>query len=618
MTNFAELERFMAANNTYNSRRYVINTLFLIIAFIFIVRIFFLQIVDDSNKISADNNVFRYLTEFPARGLVYDCNGKPLLFNEATYDLMVIPNQMGRNFDTLGFCNLTNTDIESFEKRIKAAKKYSGYIPTIFDEKITKETYGLLQEQLADFPGFYIQARTIRNYPQANCAQILGYIGEITPELLKKDDYYKPGDYIGISGLEKSYENELRGKKGVRIIMVDVHSRDMGSYMNGKYDLEAKAGQNLYTYLDIDLQSYAEQLLQNKRGSVVAIDPKTGGIIAIASSPTYDPNLLVGRDRTKNYFQLISDKNLPLFNRALTGRYPPGSTFKPLIGLIGLQEGVLTTTVAYPCYGGFPLGGGKMVKCHSHYSPIALYGAIQTSCNAYFCRVLKNILENKKYGSTSLAFNAWRNHISSFGLGNKLGVDLPNESAGNIPTTNYYDKYFGKNRWRALTVISIAIGQGEILLTPLQMANTAAIIANKGFYYTPHIVKAIGSEKNLNKKYLVKHQTSIDPGLFDYIIEGMYGVVEGGTAHNVRLDSLRVCGKTGTVQNAGKNHSVFVAFAPKDDPKIAIAAVVENSGYGATWAAPVASLMIEKYLTHKVKRLDLEKQIMESKLINTE
>lgn len=587
----------------------------MVFGIIFLIRLFYIQVIDETYKLSAKNNAFRYITEYPARGLVYDCNGKPLLFNEATYDLMVIPRQLKDNFDTLKFCKLAGIELLDIRKKLKMAANYSSYLPTIIEEKLPKEIYGMLQEKLTEYPGFYIQARTIRNYPQPYAAQILGYIGEATQEIIDKDNYYRPGDYVGISGLEKSYEKELRGVKGYRIIMVDVHGRDMGSYMNGKHDVAAKAGQELFTSLDIEIQSYAEKLLQNKRGSVVAIDPQTGGIIAISSSPTYDPNLLVGRERTKNYFNLISDKNLPLFNRALSGRYPPGSTFKPLIGLIGLQEGVLNTSIAYPCFGGFPLGNGKMVKCHSHYSPIALHGAIQTSCNAYFCKVFKTILDNKKYQNTTSAFNAWRKHAVSFGFGNKLGVDLPSESGGNIPTSNYYDKYFGKNRWRALTVISLGIGQGEILLTPLQLANFAAIIANRGYYYTPHIVKAIGAESNYNKKYLQKHTTSVDTRYFDYIVEGMYGVVEGGTAHNVKMDSIKVCGKTGTAQNAGKNHSIFIAFAPKDNPRIAIAAVVENSGYGATWAAPVVSLIIEKYLTHKVKRLDLEKDIMESKLI---
>jgi penicillin-binding protein 2 len=576
-----------------------------------------MQVIDKSNRISADNNALRYLTEFPARGLVYDRKGRPLLYNEAAYDLMVVPNQIKKDFDTLRLCGLIKMDHLTLRKKIVAAKKYSGFLPSIILDKLSKESYGIIQEQLADFPGFYMQARTIRNYPQSNGAQILGYISEVTGEIVKENSYYKPGDYIGMSGLEKFYEEDLRGVKGVRVIMVDVNNREMGSYLNGKLDEKAKAGKDLYTYIDIDLQSYAEKLLQYKRGSVVAIDPTTGGIIAIASSPTYDPNLLVGAERTANYVKLINDKNLPLFNRAMSGRYPPGSTFKTVIGLVGLQEGVLNTSIAYPCNGGFPLGHGKMVKCHSHYSPIALKGAIQNSCNAYFCRVLKTILENKKYKSTVEGFNVWRKYMVAFGFGNKLGVDLPSESSGNIPTAEYYDRFYGKGRWRAMSIISIGIGQGEILLTPLQMANQVAIIANKGYYYTPHIVRAIGDSANMNAKYLEKHIVPIKTEYFNYIIDGMLGVVEGGTATNVRMDSLRVCGKTGTVQNAGKNHSVFVAFAPMDHPRIAIAAVVENSGYGATYAAPIASLIIEKYLTSKITRPDLEKQIMESKLIDT-
>ncbi|MBP8041428.1 MAG: penicillin-binding protein 2 [Bacteroidales bacterium] len=606
----------MRLQKNYSSRRYVISGIFLVFGVIFLIRLFYMQVIDNTYQSSARNNAFRYITEYPARGLVYDRNGKLLLFNEAAYDLMAIPRQIPDNFDSAGFCAFTGIAQADLRKKLKAAYKYSPYLPTIIEEKLPKEVYAMLQEKLLEYPGFYIQTRTIRNYPQPYAAQILGYIGEATPELIDTNEYYRPGDYIGISGLEKSYEEELRGKKGYHIIMVDVHGRDMGSYMEGRYDLKARAGQKLFTTLDIELQSYAEQLLKDKRGSVVAIDPQTGGIIAISSSPTYDPNILVGRDRTKNYLKLISDKNLPLFNRALSGRYPPGSTFKPLIGLIALQEGVLNTTVAYPCHGGFPLTQGKMVKCHGHYSPIALHGAIQTSCNAYFCKAFKNILENKKYENTTERFDAWRSHVLSFGVGKRLGVDLPGESEGNIPTSKYYDKYFGKSRWRALTVISLGIGQGEILLTPLQLANFATVIANRGYYYTPHIVKAIGKETNYTKKFLKKHKATVDPHYFDYIVEAMYAVVEGGTAHNVRMDSIKVCGKTGTAQNAGKNHSIFIAFAPKDNPQIAIAAVVENSGYGATWAAPVVSLMIEKYLTRKVKRPDLEKEIMESKLID--
>ena len=587
----------------------------LVIFIIFTGRLFYIQVVDDSYKSSARDNVLRYYTNYPARGLIFDRNGKKMVLNDPAYDLMVIPNQVPDDFDTTAFGNLIKMDRASLRKRLKAASSYSLYLPFILEEKIPTEVYAVIQEKLGDFPGFFIQSRTIRNYPEPVAAHILGYIGEVSPEKIQQDAYYRPGDYIGISGLEKSYETELRGQKGVRIMMADVHGRDKGSYLDGKFDREAVAGQNLYTYLDLELQILAEELMNGKRGAVVAIEPETGGILAMATSPTYDPNLLVGRERAENYYKLLLDKSLPLFNRALTGKYPPGSTFKPVVGLVGLQEGAITTSSAFPCYGGFPLGNGKQVGCHAHYSPITFEPAIQTSCNAFFCRTLKNTLDLKKFGGTRNAFIEWRRQVMSFGLGAKLGVDLPGESSGNIPSPDYYDKIFGKGRWRALSVISIAIGQGEIQLTPLQLANVAAIIANKGWFYTPHVVKAIGTPENHNPRYIQKHNTTIAPSWFEPLISGMYGVVEAGTARNVRLDSIKVCGKTGTVQNAGKNHSVFMAFAPAENPRIAIAAVVENSGWGATWAAPVASLMIEYYLTRKIKRADLEKEIKEAKLI---
>jgi penicillin-binding protein 2 len=604
----------MAVKKTFSTRKYVIIAIFLAIGVIIVARLFYIQIINEQYKASADKNVLRYKPEYPARGLIYDRNGKLLVFNEATYDLMVIPKQVETDLDTLALCKLLEMDKAIFRKKVQAAINYSSYLPTIIEEKLAKETYGMLQEQLVSFPGFYVQARTIRNYPQPVAAHTLGYIGEVTPEQLKEDEYYRPGDYIGISGLERSYERELRGKKGIKIIMVDVHGRDKGSYMDGKYDKDAKAGMDLYTSLDLDLQTYGERLLQNKRGSVVAIDPSTGEILALVSSPSYDPGLLVGRDRAKNYFDLIIDKNLPLFNRALTGKYPPGSTFKPIIGLVAEQEGVLTPDMRYPCFNGFPLGNGKSVGCHSHPSPLDLIGAIQNSCNAYFCKVFKTTIENKAFHSSRNGFNEWRKEVMSFGLGQKTGIDLPNESSGNIPTAEYYDKVFGKNRWRALSVISVAIGQGEIQLTPLQLANVACIIANKGYFVTPHIVHAIGAKELLNPRFRAKRFTAVSAQYFDPIIEGMYYVVQAGTAHNVRMDSISICGKTGTVQNAGKNHSVFIAFAPKDHPKIAIATVVENSGWGATWAAPISSLMIELYLTKKIKRLDMEQSIITEKI----
>lgn len=604
----------MSGKINLSGRRYIIGIIFSAVGLIFLARLFYIQIIETRYKSSADNNALRYLTNYPARGLVYDRDGKLLVFNEATYDLVVIPKQTVPEMDTAALCRIIGMDPALMAKKMIAAKKYSGYLPSIVDEKLHTETYGLLQEQLVKFPGFYVQARTVRNYPNPIAAHILGYIGEVTPANLEAEDYYRPGDYIGISGIEKSYEKELRGQKGVTIVMVDVHGQDKGSYLKGKYDKQAQAGLDLYTSLNLELQKFGELLMQGKRGSIVAIEPASGEILAMVSSPSYDPGLLVGRDRAKNYFSLLTDKNLPLFNRALTGKYPPGSAFKTLVGLIGEQEGVLTPDTRYPCAGGFSLGGGKMVGCHSHGGPLNLEGAIQHSCNAYFCKVLKTCIDNKAYANPSQALTAWRKHVMSFGLGQKTGVDLPNESSGNIPTPAYYDKIFGKDRWRALSIISIAIGQGEIQLTPLQMANLTSIIANRGYFYTPHIVRAIGKKDAPNARYLKRHTVSVASKYFGPVVDGMYQVVEAGTARNVRLDSISVCGKTGTVQNAGKNHSVFIAFAPKDNPKIAIAAVVENSGYGSEWAAPISSLMIELYLKGKINRKDMEASLINSKL----
>lgn len=605
----------MTVKKTLSTRRYVINIIIIAIGIIFLVRLFYIQIIDKSYKTSAEKNVLRYLTEYPARGLIYDRNGKILVYNEATYDLMVTPIHVVNAFDTNLLCNITGIEKETFIKKMIKARNYSDYLPSIIEEKLSKETYSILQEKLFSFPGFFIQSRTIRNYPQPVAAHILGYLGEVTPELIEKDEYYKPGDYVGISGIEKFYEHELRGRKGKKVIMVDVHGRDKGRYKEGKFDFEAISGLNLYTSIDVALQTYGEELMKNKRGSIVAIEPSTGEILAMISSPSYDPSLLVGKERAKNYFDLLKDKNLPLFNRALSGKYPPGSAFKTIVGLVAEEEGIITPETRFPCFGGFPLGNGKSVGCHTHYSPLDLPGAVQHSCNAYFCRTLKNTIENKKFKTTKQGFNEWRKIVMSFALGKQTGIDLPNESTGNIPTSNYYDKIFGKDRWRALSVISIAIGQGEIQLTPLQMANIAAIIANKGYFYTPHIVRAVGDKNQANPLYRKKKYTLVHEKYYDAIIHGMYYVVEAGTAHSIRMEDIKVCGKTGTVQNAGKNHSVFIAFAPKDNPQIAVAAVVENSGAGATWAAPVSSLIIEKYINKAIKRTELEQYILTGKTI---
>jgi penicillin-binding protein 2 len=602
--------------NLFSGRKLTIIIIFLSIGLIFVARLFYIQIINKEYKLSAENNVLRNITEYPARGLIYDRNGKLLVYNEATYDLMVIPRQVREDLDTAFLCKLLGVETSVFRKRLLAARAYSPYLPTIIEEKLPKNVYGMLQEQLISFPGFYIQARTIRNYPQPVAAHVLGYVGEVTPDQLAAEKYYRPGDYIGISGIEKSYEKELRGSKGNKVIMVDVHGRDKGRYMSGMYDTEARAGQDIYATIDLDLQLYGELLMQNKRGSVVAIEPATGEILAMISSPTYDPSLLVGRNRARNYFRLIADKNLPLFNRAITGKYPPGSTFKPVVGLVAEEEKALTADTRYACGGGFPLGGGRSVGCHAHYGPLDLEGAIQHSCNTYFCRAFKATIENKKYRSTRDAFTAWREKTMSFGLGQKTGIDLPGESAGNIPSADYYDRIFGKSRWRALSVISVSIGQGEIQLTPLQLANITCVIANRGYFLTPHIVRAIGNNENMNPRFRARRYAAVSPQYFNVAVKGMYMVVEAGTAYSVRIDSVSMCGKTGTAQNAGKNHSLFIAFAPMHNPKIAIAAIVENSGYGSTWAAPVVSLMVEYYLTHKIKRTYLEERIIRGTTID--
>jgi penicillin-binding protein 2 len=590
-------------------RKYVINIIILSIGAIFLSRLFYLQIIDDSLKISANKNVFRYITEFPARGLVYDRNGKLLVYNEATYDLMVVPQDV-KKIDTAALCKLIDIDKATFKSRMERARNYSSYVPSIFEREISKESYGFLQEKLYMFSGFYVQARTLRKYPLSIAAHTLGYIGEVNPETILKDNYYKPSDYIGISGIEKSYEKELRGKKGMKIRMFDVFNREKGSFRNGMYDTVSVAGEDLTTTIDADLQAYGEELMKNKRGSIVAIEPATGEILALISSPAYDPNLLAGHDRAKNYMALLNDKKqIPLFNRALMAQYPPGSTFKLMNALVGQQLGVLKSTTRFPCSLGFQLIQPP-VKCHAHASPLDLVQSIQHSCNSYYCYAFKAIIERSGHKTTREAFNKWREIVMSFGYGKKFSNDLPNELSGNIPTPEHYDKLHGKNRWRALSIISLGIGQGEILVTPLQLANFTAIMANRGYYYVPHIVKAIGKSKYIDKKYTTKQTVLVDEKYFDIVIEGMNQVIEAGTGTGAKIAGVKLAGKTGTAQNPhGEPHSIFILYGPLKNPKIAVSVVVENGGWGATWAVPIASLMIEKYLNRKVKRADLEKKI---------
>ena len=595
----------------YANRKFVVIGLFIIIGLIFIIRLFLIQIVADKYVLSANNNVLRYITQYPARGLIFDRNGKLLVYNEAAYDLMVIPRQV-KNMDTAELCRLIGIDIADFTERLTKARNYSPYRPSIFESQISRENYGYLEEKMFRFPGFFVQSRTLRKYTYPVAAHTFGYIGEVGPEIIEANPYYKSGDYIGISGIEKSYETVLRGKKGMKIKVVDVLNRDKGSFQGGKYDTTAYAGTDLYSSLDVELQQYGELLMSGKKGSIVALEPATGEILAIVSSPAYDPNLLVGRARKMNYVKLSQDSVLvPLFNRALMASYPPGSTFKLVGALVGQQEGVLFPETRYFCPGGFPLGNGKKVGCHNHASPLNLSESIQHSCNTYYCRVFRSIIDKKTFRTTREGFESWRSYVMSMGFGKKLGIDIPGELNGNIPTSNYYDHYHGKNRWTSMAIISLGIGQGEIGIIPVQLANLAALISNHGSYYVPHIIRAIGKKDNPNKEYLIKKSSHIDPKYFDIVIRGMHDAVEAGTARIAKLDSIAICGKTGTAQNPhGKNHSIFVAFAPQNNPKIAISVVVENAGYGATWAAPIASLMIEKYLNRTVKRKDLEQNMI--------
>ena len=606
--------------NPFRQRCFVVGGLFALIILIYIGRLFFLQVVDQSYKMSASNNVLRYVTQYPARGLMYDRNGVLLVHNQAAYDLMVTPNQL-HEFDTALFCQLLGIDKEQVDKRLRKAKRYSYYKSSVFLEQISAEQYGAFQENLYQFKGFYAQTRSLRIYPQNIAAHTFGYVGEVDDKTAQNDSYYKSGDYIGISGVERMYEEQLRGKKGVEIFMVDVHNRIKGQYKNGIYDTLAVNGHDITLTLDARLQEYGERLMQNKIGSIVAIEPATGEILAIVSAPTYDPGLLVGRERSANYKQLRADSLNPLFCRPLQARYPPGSTFKTVNALIGLQEGIINGLYTYyPCHYGYTVGRFHM-GCHGHESPLNVVSALQHSCNAFFAAEYRALLDNPKYQTIDSAFTVWRNHATSFGFGSKLGVDLPYEVAGYVPTLSFYNRTYGKGRLKSLYIVSNSIGQGELLLTPVQMANLASTIANRGRYFTPHIVKEIREGDNsILDRFREPHYTDIDTTYFPIIIEGMYRAVNsptGGTAGVAAIRGIDVCGKTGTAENPhGKDHSIFMAFAPRENPQIAIAVYVENAGFGASYAAPIASLMIERYLTDTVTRPWLEKRMLSMDLIN--
>lgn len=600
-------------NDRLQNRRWVITTIISIVVLLYIVRLFNLQIIETKYKEGAESNAFLRKTIFPPRGLIYDRNNKLLVYNKPAYDVALIMREI-QNLDTLAFCKALNISASYFTDRIAEIKDrrknlgYSSYTPQIFMTQLGIEDIASFQENLYKFQGFYIQNRTLREYTYPYGAHVLGSIGEVSRRKLEADSYYRQGDYAGRDGVEFTYETALRGAKGVEILLRDSRGRIQGKYRQGEMDVSPKAGTDLNLTLDIELQKLGEQLMNGKVGSAVAIEPSTGEILAMVSNPAFDPSLLVGRQRSANYAALVKDPTKPLMNRATQAQYSPGSTFKPIQALVLQQMGGITERTLFPCNG----PGSSPIKCsHHHGSPVGLLNAIEQSCNPYFWYAFRNSIEREGYGEKNLLFKKnyqdWVDAIKSFGLGQKFeDSDIFEQTSGNIPSQKYYNRYYGDTGWRSLTVRSLSIGQGEVLLTPLQLANSMAAIANKGFYITPHL--------NANDTMqLRRHQTKVDSVYFPIVIEGMWRVFEYGTGRHHKIKDISMCGKTGTVENSrGKDHSLFVGFAPRDNPKIAVAVVVENAGFGATWAAPIASMMMEQYLKGSVERTELFERIANS------
>lgn len=587
-------------DNLFN-RKYIVQGLFIVVSLILLGTLFYIQVFSDKYFLSAENNVLRRIYTYPARGVILDRNEKILVRNELVYDLMAIPNDV-KPFDTVALCRIIGVDTSKFIKNFKTARRISRFQPKAIEKQLPVQIYQSLSEQLARFPGFFVQSRTIRQYPDSLAGQFLGYIKEVTPtDIERSDGYYRSGDYIGKSGVEKAYEKSLRGVKGVAKLLYDVHNVPKGSYAEGRLDTSAVSGEQLISSLDIRLQKLGEELMQNKIGSIVAIEPTTGEILAFISSPGYDPNLMVGRKQGNNYMDLLKNPNRVFNVRPIMGYYSPGSAFKPLDALIGLQEGVIDPNTTFNCPGYFR-AGNHPVKCEHVDGNISLRKGLARSCNTYACYVFQKLLTQKKYKNQKVAYDDWHRMVSKFGLGDTLGVDLPGERTGHFYDASYYSKKYSKY-WGYSTIISLAIGQGEMDATPLQIANIMAIIANKGYYIRPHLVKAIGKDREIKKEYTEKHYVGIDAKHFEPVIDGMQDAVNApwGTAVGSRIENIVMCGKTGTVQNPrGKNHSVFIGFAPRDNPKIAIAVIVENAGFGSTFAAPIASYITEKYLKDSV------------------
>jgi penicillin-binding protein 2 len=590
--------------NSFFARKFVIQGIFIAITVILIARLFYIQVVSDEYILSAENNVIRRLPVYPARGVILDRNEKILVQNEPVYDLMVIPREV-KPFDTLEFCQLIGIDKARFDRQFKKAKSYSPYKASIFEKQLSVQIYASFQERLSDFSGFFVQNRTVRRYPDSLGAHFLGYIGEVNQKVIANSNgFYNQGDYHGITGVEKSYEELLRGQRGVQNLMVDALNRPKGHYADGKYDTVAVPGEHMVSSLDKDLQKLGEKLMKNKIGSIVAIEPATGEILSFVSSPGYDPNLMVGRQRGNNYMALLNDTYKPMFVRPIQAEYPPGSIFKVVNALVAQQFGLINDRTYFFCPGGYRYGRRGWMGCTHVHGSIDLRGSIRGSCNTYYGYTYARMIDQAGMRPVN-AYKRWRNAVSAFGIGSTLEIDLPGERKGLLPSDELYTKRFKSDRWGSSYTISLSIGQGELGITPLQMANVMAIVANRGFFYKPHLIKAIGDKKIVKEEFTVKNDAGIDPKYFEVVIQGMSDVVNqgGGTAYYSKINNIEMCGKTGTVQNPhGKDHSVFVAFAPRVNPKIAIAVVVENAGYGSTWSAPIASLMVEKYLTDSISR----------------
>jgi len=606
----------MMMRDPQKNRKRQIVIMVVVVFFIFVARLFYLQIINEDFGRAADRNSLRNVVQHPARGLIFDRNGVLIVHNVAVYDLMVIPGQV-RAMDTAMFCSLIGISIEDFRRNLDRARRHSRFASSLFEAQLSTETFGRLQEHMFRFPGFYVVPRTVRGYAFPAAAHVLGYIGEVDQRIIDNDPYYRMGDYIGKSGLELAYERYLRGLRGNRVLLVDVHNRVQGSFRDGAHDVPSRPGLSLQTTLDIEIQMFAEQLMQNMRGSIVAIEPATGEVLVLVSSPGFDPNLLVGRPRSANFRRLQTDPQRPLFNRALQAEYPPGSHFKIPVGLIALQQGVITPNTTFPC-------DQSQIGCRAHRPVRGMRDAQMVSCNPFFLAVMRRSIqrgvERNIFLDSRIGLEEWNRYVRSFGLGEHLGIDLPGGRRGLIPTVELYDRMHGENRWAFSTFRSVSIGQGEVGITPLQMANLAAISANRGWFITPHLVRTISDTIIPNTDFVTRRYTMVDSIHFCSINWGMYDAVHapGGTAWRARIPGISVVGKTGTVQNPhGENHSTFIAFAPFDNPKIAVAVFVENAGFGGAWAAPIASLVIEKYLTREIRRTDAMRRIKDANFLTT-